>query len=273
MADLLLRPLGVGEIIDHSLAIYRRQFAPLFLITLMANGLPLVVGIYVTTAGGVAEHTVLWLVNMLFSVVLGALATAATLFIVSETYLGRTISAGEAFSRATRYIGRLVLLSFAMALLIGLGFLLLIVPGFIALSGLLVSTQALVLEDSGPGEALSRSWSLTKGHRWKMLGLVIVIGIIIMIPTVALSFLMMPSAMESGVIQYTTTDVVWIVVQQLVTIIIYPLLYCALTVAYYDLRVRKEGFDLELLESTLAHALPPSRGSDSRDIPKPRTFG
>ena len=39
-----------------------------------------------------------------------------------------------------------------------------------------------------------------------------------------------------------------------VQIFIYPLFYCVLTVAYYDLRVRKEGFDLELLASTLRTA-------------------
>ena len=37
----------------------------------------------------------------------------------------------------------------------------------------------------------------------------------------------------------------------LVQIFIYPLFYCVLTVTYYDLRVRKEGFDLELLASAL----------------------
>jgi hypothetical protein len=40
----------------------------------------------------------------------------------------------------------------------------------------------------------------------------------------------------------------------LVQIFIYPLFYCVLTITYYDLRVRKEGFDLELLASQLRTA-------------------
>ena len=40
----------------------------------------------------------------------------------------------------------------------------------------------------------------------------------------------------------------------LLQVLIYPLLYCVLTVAYYDLRVRKEAFDLEVLASGLATA-------------------
>ena len=39
-----------------------------------------------------------------------------------------------------------------------------------------------------------------------------------------------------------------------VQMFIYPLFYCVLTVTYYDLRVRKEGFDLELLASSLQSA-------------------
>ena len=36
--------------------------------------------------------------------------------------------------------------------------------------------------------------------------------------------------------------------------LIYPLFNCALTIAYYDQRIRKEGFDLELLASRLRAA-------------------
>jgi hypothetical protein len=39
-----------------------------------------------------------------------------------------------------------------------------------------------------------------------------------------------------------------------VQIFVYPLFYCVLTVAYYDLRVRKEGFDLEVLAAALRPA-------------------
>jgi hypothetical protein len=48
--------------------------------------------------------------------------------------------------------------------------------------------------------------------------------------------------------------VVGLAIGGLVQIFIYPLFYCVLTVTYYDLRVRKEGFDLELLASQLQTA-------------------
>ena len=51
-----------------------------------------------------------------------------------------------------------------------------------------------------------------------------------------------------------THDVVTLAVVGVLQMLLYPLLYCVLTVAYYDLRVRKEGFDLEVLASTLQPA-------------------
>jgi hypothetical protein len=147
------------------------------------------------------------------------------------------------------------------------------VIAFIIITGLLVATPALVLEDIPAPAAMSRSWFLTKGFRWKMLGLVIVVGIIVAIPSLALGFLRGGGMAMQAQVEYSSTDIAWEIAAQFISTLIYPLLYCALTVAYYDLRVRKEGFDLELLESTLAHALPTGRASDLGELPKPRSFG
>ena len=293
MAELMLRPLGVGEIIDHSLAIYRRQFGALVTITLSANAVPLLLMVYLMTSGGILERPLLYIGILLLSIVLGALATAATVFLVSETYLGNSISGGAAINRATRFLWRLIALTMMLSLVVGLGVVIFFLPGLLTASsvllalavipafitalviftGLLVSTPALVLEDATPGVALSRSWQLTRGFRWKMLGLVIVVGIIIAIPSIAMSFLRGGGMAMQPMGEFSTGDVLWEIAAQFISTLIYPLLYCALTVAYYDLRVRKEGFDLELLESTLAHALPSGRASDLREFPKPPSLG
>jgi hypothetical protein len=45
-----------------------------------------------------------------------------------------------------------------------------------------------------------------------------------------------------------------LVLESVLQIFIYPFIYVVMTVLYYDLRVRKEGFDLELLASSLQPA-------------------
>ena len=52
----------------------------------------------------------------------------------------------------------------------------------------------------------------------------------------------------------SVATVVALAIGGMVQLFIYPLFYCVLTVTYYDLRVRKEGFDLELLASSLQTA-------------------
>lgn len=275
MTELALRPLTVGEILDQSLKIYRRSFGPMVMIALLANVVPVALGVYVVTSGGIEANPILWGLNLFFSVVMGALATAATVFLVSESYLGRQIGAGEAILRAAKFIWPLIVLSIGVGLAVMLGVLALIVGAFVVACGLAVSTQALVLEDLTASEAMSRSWSLTKGFRMKILGLAILVGILIVIPSVVIGYFTTPTRADMANLEALRRKLlVARVIQQIITVILYPLLYTALTVAYYDLRIRKEGFDLELLESTLQHPTAlPGRASGSREFPKPRNFG
>jgi len=49
--------------------------------------------------------------------------------------------------------------------------------------------------------------------------------------------------------------VVLAVIAACVSLLIYPVISCVFTVFYYDLRVRKEGFDLEMLSRQLGLAI------------------
>jgi hypothetical protein len=66
--------------------------------------------------------------------------------------------------------------------------------------------------------------------------------------------MILPKASGSSFGPGSLSSIVALSVSGLVQMLIYPLFYCVLTVTYYDLRVRKEGFDLELLASSLQSA-------------------
>ena len=254
----MLRPLSVGEILDTSFSLYRRHFGALATVSLVCTGLPLVLRLFVEAAGGLFAHLTLAMVYVLSLVVLSLIATGATVFIVSESYLGRPLTAREALMRATPYMGRILIASLLMALVIGLGFLLLVIPGIILGVGLAVAIPAVVLEagQSASG-ALSRSWELTRGSRWRIFGLGLTLFVLLYVPVVAISGLvawLVPGGAAAGFGPSSTATIVALAVGGVVQLFIYPLFYCVLTVTYYDLRVRKEGFDLELLASTLQTA-------------------
>jgi uncharacterized membrane protein len=249
--------LSVGEILDVSFTLYRRHFGPLATVALVCSGLPVLLSIYIEAAGGMLGNIGLTLAYYLGFMVLSAIATAATVYIVSESYLGRPLGARAALGRATPLLWPIIVCSILLALVVGLGFLLFVIPGVILACGLLLAFPALVLEPGAtPTGALGRSWALTRGSRLRMFGLLLTLVILLYIPLVALTgvaaLLLPASATAQGVTG--TGALVTVALAGVVQMLIYPLFYCVLTVAYYDLRVRKEGFDLEVLASTLQPA-------------------
>ncbi len=83
--------------------------------------------------------------------------------------------------------------------------------------------------------------------------------VLIYIPVVAIGTIfaiLLPGSIPTGPSAGSAmlAAVLALAITGLVQIFIYPLFYCVLTITYYDLRVRKEGFDLELLASQLRTA-------------------
>ena len=254
MTPPTLRPLTVGEILDTSFSLYRRHFGALATVALVCTGVPLALRLFLEAGGGFFAHLPLTLLYTLSLVVLNLIATGATVFVVSESYLGRPISAREALRRSTPYIGRILVCSLLMAFVVGLGFLFLVVPGVILGVGLALAIPAVVIEPrTSASAALSRSWELTRGARWRIFGLGLTLLVLLYVPVVAVTglFAVALPAMGEGFGPASLGTVVAIAIGGLVQMFIYPLFYCVLTVTYYDLRVRKEGFDLELLASAL----------------------
>ena len=258
MTPPTLRPLTAGEILDTSFTLYRRHFSALATVALVCTGLPLVLRLFLEAGGGLLSNLPLAFLYGLSLVVLNLIATGATVFIVSESYLGRPVSAREALHRATPHIGRILVCSMLMAFIVGLGFILLFIPGVVLAVGLALAIPAVVLEPrSSPSAALSRSWELTRGSRWRIFGLGVTLLLLLYIPVVAITGLLavlLPQMPGERFGPASVSTVAAIAIGGVVQMFIYPLFYCVLTVTYYDLRVRKEGFDLELLASTLQTA-------------------
>ncbi|MGH7498843.1 MAG: glycerophosphoryl diester phosphodiesterase membrane domain-containing protein [Gemmatimonadales bacterium] len=255
MTPPALRPLSVGEILDVSFTLYRRHFASLAVVALVCSGIPVLLNMYIAASGGMLQNLSLLPVYYVVLVALNSIATAATVFIVSDSYLGRPINAGTALRRAAPLIVRILICSMLTALVVGVGFVLLVIPGIILIAGLILSIPALVIEGKSASAALSRSWELSRGSRWRILGLLLVLVVLLYVPVAAIgaiAAIFLPGAstmiLTTG---DTTATVIAVAIGGLIQIFVYPLFYCVLTVAYYDLRVRKEGFDLEVLAATL----------------------
>lgn len=256
MTGVALRPLSVGEIIDASFQVYRRHFSALAMIVLVCSGIPMLIQIYARAVGGVPWA--LTLLYFLLAVVLGLIATGATVFVVSESYLGRGITAREALARATPFVLPMILASLAVGLVVFLGLVLIVVPGVVAVCGLALTIPALVVESLQPSAAMGRSWALTRGHRLRMLALFFVIFILLVVPYLAVMgvFGVVAAVVSAGGAKTAGGAIllVGVVLAAIAQLLLSPLYQAALVITYYDLRVRKEGFDLEVLASSLQAA-------------------
>jgi uncharacterized membrane protein len=126
-------------------------------------------------------------------------------------------------------------------LAIELGLLLLFVPGLVVACMFLVTTPACVSDQLGPIASLSRSRQLTKGYRWQVLGLLLIIYGVPTIIKLSISRFMLASLINSNPFYslayfYSVSFIIQIIVDSFVTI--------AVAVAYFMLRTAREGVDI-----------------------------
>jgi len=223
----------------------------------------------------------------------GALALGAVTVTVSELYLGRKVSIANAYrmvrGRIFGLIGLIILLFlifivFAVGVFLGVALLgglltvalnfispilsvvvlfLLILGGFVFAAWLMmryaVSIPVFLLEQEGAIDSMTRSGDLTRGHRGRILGASIVMYIIVF---VIQTLFVLPFSLMTMV--YVTKGVLplWIQIAQSVAAAVGgtlagPLFMITIALIYYDVRIRKEAFDLE----TMMKALEPSAGT------------
>lgn len=212
-----------------------------------------------------------------------AVALGATTVAVSELYLGRPITIRAAYAPLRGKVGRLalllVLLGVRMMGVLFLGFLavgiavavgtigspilgVLVMLGGMAAAVALwvwvilryaVSVPAAVLEDETATSAIQRSIDLTRGS----LGRVLVLLMFTMIITYAvLAIFQGPFLIAAAMAGPETSGGFWFNLLGTITGSIggaftAPLMIVAFAVLYYDLRVRREGLDLQLMLSNL----------------------
>lgn len=272
-----LKPLAFGELLDGSLTIFRRHFTLFVKLGVVALWLPVAMTIYVSLAGGQLQHPVLSVLASLIQAFAGLFLSACAIRVISDAYLGHEPQFADAISLGASKIWSLFVAGFAKGIILG-GIAILIgivvavtIPSmargngaaalvlFLAITaggwflafvgcGYAVTTPVVVLENlSSATDSLGRSWALTKGAKLRIFGIFFVTGLIVFLPMVLVGVL-------AGVLKAASliSGQAVEVIAAALPIILTPLLSCVITLVYYDLRVRREGFDLQVLSEQLS---------------------
>ena len=281
-----LRPLGVGEILDVAITIYRSRFGALVKAVSVVLGPVFVLGALIqlsvpndddafesTQPGATPDFDVdqFWaflagtvLIGIL-TYIAAQVATAACFKAVGGAYFDEPADWRESLRFARSRIGPLLWLSLLFVVFLMLALVALIVPAIYLYVAWAVATPVLLLEDVRGRGALKRSRALVKGRWWPTLVVLILVGILSGV--VQAVFI----GLFAGVVSVSDNEVAEAVAEAVAQIagsaLTTPLSAAVLTVLYFDLRVRKEGFDLELLARRIG--VDPSTAPPTDAVPPP----
>lgn len=274
-AGMRLRPMSLGDVLDEAFRLWRRHFltfviamavwvVPVTLFTVA--GLGLIFGNPAwSTLGRARQPSTQQLLTLVFSLfavfvpltIVGTLGylvnMGAVVRLASDAALGRPLRVGAAYVAA---LGKLGWLFLAMLAVGAVSMLIVTFIGIPLVVYLLVSWSACIpaiMLEAGSGAGLGRSWNLVSDHRWRALGVVFLMWllelILVSLPSSVVNWVLtaaLGAAAEPGGGAFVLLQAVTSLLSAVGQVLFGPLILIALTVLYYELRVRKEAFDLEL---------------------------
>ena len=175
----------------------------------------------------------------LIDLIIGQIVTVTLIYGTVQALRGRQVTIGESLSEGLKRLGAAIVVAIVVALGVAAGMVLLIVPGLILLTMWAVAIPVATIERAGVGASLSRSSELTRGRRWRVLGALLVAGLI----SVAVGIIIGGiggAVLMTGIGPDILKIAVWIV-----TAMTQAFSACVAATLYYFLRREKEGVDID----------------------------
>jgi hypothetical protein len=276
-------PMSVGQILDNTFRLYRMNFArflaivavvqiPVFIVSLLlrdyfaslAPGGPLEDAEFRDFLPAIVGALIMLLLYVLVTV----WCSAALVRGVSDSYLGNSTGVGETYRKVAPKLLTIIVAGILIALVMLLclvpgGLVAIISPGagiFLFFVGFIVmipvslsftvTTQAIVIENTSATRGMSRSRQLLRGNLGKTFGLMFLVGVIAYI--INLIVVLLGGWLAAGV-GGTTENMNLIMhgVNLIGKLLLTPIQAIPPILLYYDMRIRKEGFDLQMLARSI----------------------
>jgi hypothetical protein len=187
-------------------------------------------------------------ITLILAAITAPLIAGVVSVVCAESYLGRSITAGEALKRTVRRLHWLLLAAAAVFVSELFGLLLCVIPGVILWVLFTAVTPALMLEQLGPIQAMRRSWRLLRPRFWGVFGIALLAWLI----TAFLGNLLggIPTAIAT--LFGGTFAWLWVALGSVLSALVTaPITAIVDTLLYFDGRIRNEGFDLQVMAQDL----------------------
>jgi MFS family permease len=234
----------VGRVLGRSFGVLGRHFVQFLLVTAIPIvPLAYVIGVELVSAVGVkhpdptamARLGLLMMAAVAFWGVAIMIAQAIVLYGTFQDMRGKSMSFGEAIIKGFARFFPIIGLAICTLIAVGTGLMLLVIPGIIFGLMFYVALPACVVERLGPIASMKRSIALTKGHRWKIFGILILIGLLSGIGGAVIATIL---TMVGGAKAMLIGRFVWQAIMGAFGAVV-------VAVIYHDLRAAREGIDVE----------------------------
>ena len=229
---VLRQQRDLGEIIQAAITIYMQNLWPLFTIAAIVIPTNVASAIFQETLDDPTTAALVGVTLTLLQFAVGLLAGATLIFALTEIDAGRPADFSSAYDVAFQRFGRLAG-AYLRVLFHVILFAITIVGIPWAIQRLVrwsFVQQAVILDDTSAKAALSYSADAVAGRWWRTLGIILVISIIVMIPTLSVYglFALAPVVVSS-------------IANAIVNAAALPFGVTATTLLYFDLKARRES--------------------------------
>jgi len=253
--------MTTGMLLDRAFRLYTNNFSlmlgiaaaayvPFYLIMLVIEAS--LSGRLQSPTGGLSMLLFQVVFMILWASIAFPVASGAATFAISERYLGNEVGIVDALQRGLSHFWTLSLAQITATIRVLFGFILLIIPGILWMLSYSLVVPAILVEGHKAMPGLRRSRDLVKGYRGKIFLVMIVINLLQAVLAggvgVVSSLLWTSDAGATAVLSSALGN--------LLSILLTPLGIIAAILLYYDMRIRKEGFDLEMLSLAVSTQSP-----------------
>lgn len=243
------RPRSNSEILDAAFEIYRRYFTVFVAINVL-TAVPWAISSYFGQSAILLQQTDGLFTSALIrfaGVLISPFTEGAIACATSAAYLGNQVDFEQSMRAAFSHPGRLFVAMVAKWILIFFGLVLFIAPGLLVFKRYFALPMTVLFEDNKVGDAVSRSRELASGNGTRIFGLLG--GVFV--------FVFIASAILLQLITAVAHNAVGTAVGTLIlTTTVSPFSTIVATLLYYDIRIRREGYDIELMTQALGAAPP-----------------
>ncbi len=240
----------VWSCLGRSLSILGRNFVPFYTLAVLITAFPVLYDLWLGAASVDPASTdprsagwvVLDVVVGILGFVLIYLLSAAIIYGTTQELRGRHAGIGACLRRGLPLIWPTFLAAILVGIAVTLGAVLLIIPGIIIFIMYWLVIPVVVMERPGVTASFTRSAQLTKGVRWRLFGIVVILFVVgvgaqfIVIFATGMSYI--SAASHQG-------PIIGVIVFFLVNALASAFYAVVNAVAYYDIRQSKEGIEID----------------------------